>query len=265
MRFIYTKSFAVFFGSLGLVVGLIFLHHQGWLSPVERVVVQLPRPFTYMIQKVIQPARDFFSSVYHLREVIKENAMLKAKVVELQNRQALYDQYALENEKLRAELGFVKSSKLQLKPCRVIGRSPTGFADSLVIDCGTTDGVQMGQAVVSNGFLVGKITYVAPAFSIVQLITSANFSVDAKLSSTGRLAIVRGSFNSGLILDQVAQEEPLPAGSLVVTAGMSERIPKNLLIGEVGNLISQPTDLFQKAAVFSPVDFQALEFVFLVK
>lgn len=265
MRFIYTKAFAVFFGTLVLAVVLIFLHYKGWSGGFQRAVLQLPRPINYAVRSVAKPVKSFFSGLYRLREIAKENVELEAKVFELQNRQALFDQYRLENEELKKELQFVKASKLSLQPCAVIGRSPTGLSDSIALNCGTEAGAQVGRAVVSRGFLVGKITYAASAFSTAQLITSANFFVDARLSLTGRLAIVRGSFNSGLVLEQVAQDEPLEPGFLVVTAGVSEKVPRNLLIGEVGEVLSQKNELFKKASLVSPIDFTALEFVFLVK
>lgn len=265
MRFIYTKAFAVFFGTLVLAALLIFFHYKGWFGGFQRAVLQLPRPINYAVRRAAEPVRSFFAGVYRLREIAKENAKLETRVFELQNRQALFDQYRLENEQLKKELQFVKVSKLSLQPCAVIGRSPAGLTDSVALNCGLEVGAQAGRALVSRGFLVGKITYAAQGFSTAQLITSANFFVDARISQSGRLAIVRGSFNSGLVLEQAAQDEPLEPGTLVVTAGVSEKVPKNLLIGEVGEILSQKNELFKKASLVSPIDFTALEFVLLVK
>ena len=67
------------------------------------------------------------------------------------------------------------------------------------------------------------------------------------------------------MLEKVAQNEPLEKGMLIVTGGVNNKVPRNLLIGEVGEIFSGPNDLFKKAALLSPIDFGALEFVFLVK
>ena len=123
----------------------------------------------------------------------------------------------------------------------------------------------MGKAVVADGFLAGKVSYTEENFSAVQLITNAGFSVDARISQGGKVAIVRGSFNSGLVLDQIAQDEPVQRGQLAVTAGVDDRIAKNLLIGEIGEVLSAPNDLFKRASLLSPIDFGNLDFVFLVK
>ena len=264
MRFIYTRGFIIFFLSLCLIALTASLHYLGYLNVIQRGVLALPRPVNFLVKQITRPAKTFFSNAYNLKLIIRENADLRSKVFSLQALQVDYDQLLLENSQLKKELSFVKTSKLKLKACVVIGRNPVGIVDSLTINCGKEDGVVEGLAVTSSGFLVGKITYTAEGFSAVQLITNANFSTDAKLSKSGGLGVVRGSFNSGLIIDQVSQEEILQPGMLVVSAGVNEKVPKNLLIGEIGAYLNGPNDLFKRATVISPVDFGSLEFVFLV-
>jgi cell shape-determining protein MreC len=46
---------------------------------------------------------------------------------------------------------------------------------------------------------------------------------------------------------------------------VNEKIPKNLAIGEVGEIITGQNELFKKATLLSPVDFGSLNFVFVVK
>src|SRR3989344_4845386 len=227
MRFIYTKGFAIFFGLLVAAVALIFFHYRGWLDPLQNVILQAPRPFVYIAGKISYPVKAFFSNAYSLKSIAKENAELRAQVWQLKNRQVLFDQFAQENQELRQELDFEKNSEFQLEPCTVIGRNPTGVSDTLTINCGSHQGAEVGKVVTSRGYLVGKITYTAEGFSTVQLITNSGFSVDAKLSKTGRLAIAKGSFNSGLILEQILKNKPLNKGMLVVTAGVNDKIPKN--------------------------------------
>jgi rod shape-determining protein MreC len=265
MRFIYSKGFFIFFISVCFVFVITFLHHYGWLNVVERGIIYIPRPINYLVSKTVRPFKSFFSTIYDLRQIVKDNQVLKQKIYALQNQQVSYDQLKLENDQLKKELKFVKNEKHQLIPCSVIGKNPTGIIDSVVIDCGTSEGAEEGLAVSSLGFLVGRITYTNEGFSAVQLITNTNFSTDAKISETGHLGVVRGSFNSGLIIDQVSQQENLKKGQLIITAGVNEKIPKNLAIGEVGEIITGQNELFKKATLLSPVDFGSLNFVFVVK
>src|SRR3989344_2906119 len=265
MRFIYTKGFAVFFAVLALAVLAAFSHYKGWLGPVQQAFLQLPRPINFLLNGAARPVKNFFSTAFRLREIADENARLSEQVLKLQNRQVLFDGLSLENERLRKELKFAQSSKLDLQPCSVVGRSAAGLADTVTVNCGSAQGSAVGKAVVADGFLAGKVSYTEENFSAVQLITNAGFSVDARISQGGKVAIARGSFNSGLVLDQIAQDEPVQRGQLAVTAGVDDRIAKNLLIGEIGEVLSAPNDLFKRASLLSPIDFGNLDFVFLVK
>jgi rod shape-determining protein MreC len=137
--------------------------------------------------------------------------------------------------------------------------------DTLLINCGTERGISEGQAVLSQGYVVGKITYASRGSSTVLLITNSKFTIDARLSKTGASGIVGGSFGTGLILDRLSQSDDAEAGWLVVTAGIDAKVPKNLLIGQVGEVISNRNDLFKKATVSSPIDFDSIDFVFVAK
>lgn len=264
MRFIYTKAFAIFSFCLSLVAFFIFLQTRGWLEPLQAVVTSAPRPVIAAVSSMARPVRFFFGTVYQLKNIVKENYELSAKLKQSQIGQVEFDQLRKENEALRAELGFVRQSKLKLVPCSIIAQDSYGFTDTTVIDCGTEQGVQEGEVVISQGFLAGKIIYAGKNTSSVILATASKFSTDARITQTSATGIARGSFNTGLILDQLSQNNPADEGWMVVTAGISEKIPKNIPIGEIGETLSTPNELFKKTTLISPLDLNNLEFVFAV-
>lgn len=265
MRFIYTKTFAYF--CIGLVIAciLIVLNVRGYLEPLRLAVLEAPRPVSYISKGIVSPVRNFFSTIYTLRNIARDNTMLEAKVTELQQQNVLLDQYKLQNDELKKELGFSQSSQLSLLSCGVLSKDPGGFTDALVLSCGEKAGVVVGQAVISQGYLVGKIIFVTANTSTALLITNAQSSVDAKVSKSGTEGVVKGSFGSGLFLDLISQNTEVNTGDIIVTAGINSQVPKNILIGEAGDLLSVPNDLFKKHSIKSPVNFHDLDFVFVVK
>jgi rod shape-determining protein MreC len=218
-----------------------------------------------LAKNISSPVKTFFGTIYRLRQISQENAALTVKVKALQQDLVQYEQLSRENETLKKELGFVKNSKLNLVGCSALSNNPFGTNDALILNCGTEAGVEEGQALISQGYLVGKIIYAGKNSSTALLVTSSKFFTDAKVSQTAVSAVVKGSFGSGLILDQVPQSTDLQKGWLAVTAGINEKIPKNILIGEVGDMLSSGNDLFKSAALVSPIDFENLEFVFVIK
>ncbi len=265
MRFIYSKTFALLFGSLVVVTALLFFQNRGWLNPVKTVVIQAPRPIVRLAQSVVRPVKNFFFTLFRLREIARENDRLRLKLHENQQLLVQFEQQSRENDALRKELGFVKGAKLNLVPCVVLAQNPLDLTDTVVLDCGSAEGVQEGHAIVSEGFLAGKIIYAGETTSTALLATNSKFSADAQLSRNAANGVVRGSFGSGLLLDQISQNAAVEKGWQVVTAGINEKIPKNILIGEVGDTLSTQNELFKQTTVLSPVHFSNLEFVFVVK
>jgi len=265
MRFIYTKAFAIFAGCLALLALLVIMQLKGWLDPIRIAFLDAPRPVAALANSAASPVKNFFSTIYQLKKISDENGRLRAEVKQLEQALVGQDQQTRENQALRDELGFAKNTQLNLASCAVLSDNPFGQTDALVLNCGTKDGVGEGQAVISQGYLVGKIIYAGPGSSTALLITAADFSTDARVSQTDAAALVKGSFGSGVILDQVKQTDDLQKGWLVVSAGINAKIPKNILIGQVSDILSSDNDLFKRAALISPIDFDNLQFVFVVK
>jgi rod shape-determining protein MreC len=265
MRFIYTKAFAIFAACLIILVIGLFLQVKGVLQPIEYGLLQAPRPLVGAAKAVTAPVKNFFTTAFTIRKIVRENADLTAKVALLQEQLAGTDQYKTENVVLKKELGFVQSSKTAMQPCTVLNGSPPELSDAMVISCGEGEGIVEGQAVVSQGYLVGKILHVGKYTSTALLLTNSSSAIDAKLSKNDTQGVVNGSFGSGAVFGMVSQNADLQKGDLIVTAGINSRIAKNLLIGEVGDVLSKPNDLFKRVSIATPVNFHDISYVFVAK
>jgi rod shape-determining protein MreC len=265
MRFIYTKIFGIFSACVVVLALVVFLQVKGWLYPIKILLLQFPRPVIYVANNISLPVKNFVLVIYNLKKISQENIALTQKVYTLQQNQAQLEQETKENEALRKELGFAASFQNPLQPCTVMAKDPFNLTGALTLNCGSGQGVKEGQAVVSQGYVVGKIILADKNTSTALLVTNSGFSTDAMISKTGIGGVARGSYGSGFILDQLPQDAQAAKGWLAVTAGINNQIPKNILIGEVGDIISNPNDLFKKVTLLSPIDFDNLEFVFVVK
>ncbi len=265
MRFIYSKTFIAFASVLFIVVIGLVMQTKGWLNPIEYALLQAPRPIISVVKTVTKPFHTFFSTLGNIGKIVKENAELQSQVTSLQQQQVNLDKLKNENELLRSELSFRAKSKLDLEPCSVLSIDPQELSDAMIINCGKEQGIQEGQAVVSEGYMVAKIINVGSYTSTALLISNTQSSVDARLSKNGTEGVIKGSFGSGMTFDLVSQNADISTGDLVVTAGISAHIPKDILIGQVGAVLSGPNDLFKKLSVTSPIRQRAVEFVFVVK
>lgn len=238
---------------------------RGWLQPIQYALLQAPRPVVAAVRLVADPVQTFFGTLSSLPKLVHQNAELEAKVARLQQQQVAFDNLKTENELLKNELKFANQSPLNLEPCTVLSVDPQELSDAIVLNCGESKGIQEGQAVISNGYLIGKIIYVGNFTSTALLITNGQSSVDAKLSKNGTEGVVKGSFGSGMVFDLVSQNADIATGDLVVTAGINSKIPKDILIGEVGQVLSGKNDLFKKMSITSPVRMRSVDYVFVAK
>ena len=265
MRFIYSKTFLAFASVLVLIVIGLVMQAKGWLQPIEYALLQAPRPVAAVVRGIAEPIRTVASTLGSLRSVVRENGTLRSQVSQLQLQQVQFDKFKTDNELLRNELKFKAQSELVLESCTVLSIDPQELSDAMVLSCGKEQGIEEGQAVVSQGYLVAKIAYVGSYTSTALLISNAQSSIDAKLSKNNTEGVVKGSFGSGMVFDLVSQNADVQTNDLVVTAGINARIPKDILIGQIGSVLSGPNDLFKKMSVTSPVRQRAVEFVFVVK
>jgi len=265
MRFIYTKTFFIFAAVLvGILIALV-MQVKGWFSPIEYLLLQLPRPAITAVNAVVRPISTVTSTLTSLPELVRENTALHSKNAELTQQLVELEQLRAQNETLRSELEFVERSPFTLEPCTVLSIDPQSTSDAIVINCGEDTGIKPGQAVISNGYLAAKIIHVGRFNSTAILITSSQSSVDAQSSRSNNEGVVKGSFGSGLVLDLVSQSADIKPGDLIVTAGINPEVPRNILIGSVDQVLSGDNDLFKRLTLVSPIKTHRLDYVFVVK
>ena len=264
IKFIYSKTFFALAIALVVVLIALVMQFKGWLQPIEYALLQAPRPISNVVRGIAQPFKTFFSTIGSLRSLVRENATLQAQVITLQQQQVQLDKLKTDNDLLREELKFKGQSKMSLQSCTVLSIDPQELSDAMVLNCGKEQGIQEGQAVLSQGYLVAKIAYVGSYTSTALLISNGQSSIDSRLSKNNTEGVLKGSFGSGMVFDLVSQNTDMNSGDLVVTAGINSLIPKDILIGQVGSVLSGPNDLFKRVSVTSPVRQRAVEFVFVV-
>lgn len=253
---------------LVLVAGVIlFVGMQvGGLAAVfDRALVVFPSFVAAPFQSAALSVRHGLRNVFSLRSVYVENAELKSRVQELEQRVSGLESVQGENETLRATLGFAERPKVSLVPCTVSGRDPEGLTQTLLLACGAEQGVTVGQGVTASGYLIGRVVLVSKTTATVRLITASTTTLDARIASRKVSGVLKGSFGSGLLLDFVPQTAEVRSGDLVTTAGINDKIPADVLIGSVADARKEQGALFYTITVVSPIDLRDIRFVHVLK
>lgn len=211
-------------------------------------------------------ARSIIDLVRSIRTLHQESLDLKAESLRLQAELESLGEVRHENELLRRELGFaeVERAKYDLTPATIIGRSPSSFLQQITVDRGTRDGIVVGQAVVSQGFLIGHVIEVTTTTATVELITASRSKLPITLSSSRATGILQGGL-AGLTAEELPSDSQVESGEGVITSGLGQIIPAGIPVGSVERVLSVESDFVARAAIHSPIAFSKLEIVLILQ
>jgi rod shape-determining protein MreC len=184
----------------------------------------------------------YFGSIANLRSAQSENDQLKEKVQELQVELKGKEDLSAENERLRKLLVLKETSKLEVLPAQIIGRDPSVWFDSSIVNRGSLDGVKLNMPVVTDGGLVGRVTAVGPLTSQVDLIThdkSGVGGVVGEISESNALGVISGTSKRDVVeMRYVSGSIDVKPGQMVYTTGQDGIYPAGLRIGEIVEVVS---------------------------
>lgn len=249
--------------TLVIVAALIFLSTTGALNTVENLAAV---PLNLLQRVISSPAQAISGAMDDLAEYRRQKqriddleealAVYQAQLAQLREKGADYD-------RLAALLDYNRFGPEDHKyvTCNVIGMDTTGFVRAIQIDCGRRDGVALMDPVVTERGLVGRVTQVSAIGAEVLLVTDPTSRVNARLQSTREDGVVSGQLVGDLLMSFIPIEAQVREGDLVMTNGLGQMLPADLLVGQVLSVSLSENELYQEARVRSLVDFSRLEIV----
>jgi len=232
---------------------------------MSRSILTASKPMRGWFSSMSLSSRGFFGGISEISDLREQNSELAEKLRQSQIDKNSYEELKAENEILKKQLGFKEQVKdKELLPAKIISREPTTFLDNIIINKGSNDGISSGQAVVSDGALVGRVSEVLSNQSKVILITSKDSVIQAMLQKNRDMGILRGGL-SGVTLENIPQDVEVADKEGVVTSGLGGGIEQGILIGEVSGQKSSKAEIFKVLNVQPTVNFSKLEIVFVVK
>lgn len=184
---------------------------------------------------------NYFSSISNLRSAASENDILKQRVQELEVELKQNEDLTSENNRLKALLHLKEQSKYKVLTAQIIGRDPSVWFDSSIVNRGSLDGVSVNMPVVTDGGLVGRVTAVSPLTSQVDLITRDKSGLGAVIGQIGEssaLGVVNGTSKKDLLeMKYVPGNVNVQTGQSVFTTGQDGIFPSGLKVGEIVDVV----------------------------
>jgi rod shape-determining protein MreC len=229
-----------------------------------RIAVSFAAPFQELVTHTTRFSRDVWRDYFYLVGVARENHELRARLNQAAEKSNQWQETELANERLRSLLNFQKAITGQLVAAEVIGRDPSAWFKTLIIDKGRADGVIKGLPVVMPLGIAGQVIEVSNHYSKVMLIIDRNSAVDALVQRTRARGVVKGESADWCRLQYVLRKNDVRVGDTVVSSGLDGVFPKGLRIGRVADVQDQDAEIFHEIKVVPFVDFEKLEEVLVV-
>jgi rod shape-determining protein MreC len=180
----------------------------------------------------------FFQYLGNMHRAAGENETLKARLAETEARLREAEAARAENERLRGLLGLKDAKEFGTVTARVVARDPSQWFDSVIVNAGSSSGIEVNMPVVTPEGVVGRVAAVSPINAQVMLLTDERAAAGAavgQLDGTHALGSVRGFGTNGLLdMRYVSGLEQLPpVGTPVLTTGQDGIYPRGLKLGEV--------------------------------
>jgi rod shape-determining protein MreC len=214
---------------------------NGRLHSVQRDFLAVVSPLQDGANKALKPVRDlfgWFGATLHaksqrnelLKQVDKLRQQLVAEQAEKRTSHQLLALFHLD------QLGVGDYHPVT---ATVFGKSPNIWYETVNIDKGSAEGIQVNDPVVNDEGLVGRVTAVVADGAQVDLITDSSMGVSARIGTSQATGLLQPKVGDpgDLSLQYLAATAPANVGEYVVTSGTvsSEEslYPPGLLIGQV--------------------------------
>ncbi|MEW6668260.1 MAG: rod shape-determining protein MreC [Thermodesulfobacteriota bacterium] len=259
MRRIKTVWLYVVFLFLALFLLSSSLAKRHSWNPVEQFVVEVTAPFQRTLVGTIRTVERVWVKYFDLVDLGNENLRLRREIDVLKAENDRNRERMASYERLRELLEFKNTLDWPSVAAQVIGRDPTGWFESVIIDKGRNSGLKMSMPVVNAAGVVGHLVSVSPNYSKVLLIVDQNSAVDCLVQRSREKGIVKGVSPGRCKMDYVLKTGDVAPGDRVVTSGLGGVYPKGLPVGEVVDVKDNPGEFFKEIRVKPMVNFAKLE------
>ena len=231
------------------------------VTGIQKVVTY---PFNWIFTKI-----DDYKGLVNIREKYQE---LLPEVDRI-------DSLMTENIELRKQLEAMKEeleidytiNDYEFLNATVISRNISYWYNTITIDKGTYNGVEVDMVVVNSDGLIGKVVSTTTFTSDIKLLTTSdtNNKISVAISSSNKklYGLIKdyNYNNNSLEVEGISNTESVSIGDLVYTSGLGGVFPSGILIGKVSEITTDEYDLAKIINVKPIADFDDINYVAVLK
>jgi rod shape-determining protein MreC len=225
-----------FFVSLAVLLMVLDARFR-YAESVREVVALLAYPLQRIALapgELLGAAGDFFTTQVALKQ---ENDQLRARDLVAASDLLTLEALRAENAQLRRLLDARERIPRPATLAEILYRGRDPFSRKVIIDKGSQQGVEAGQAVIDDIGVIGQVTRVHPFLAEVTLITDKEQRTPVEVVRNGLRAVIYGGGDKGTLdLSYTASNADVQADDLLVTSGIDGTYPPGLPVAKVSKI-----------------------------
>ena len=255
-NFLHGIRFLLFFILLQAIVFILITNGSGYQ---KASILNSANSFSGWFFSKEQKIKNYFELQEINKKLNEENAILKKKAIR---------NYQIISENTIKIEGSDYQLQYDYQPAKVIRSETHSKNNILTLNVGLNNGVEKEMAVVSATGVIGFIKDVSTNFSTVICAMNKDFIITSKPINQD----VFGTFvwrnedniNEGTI-EKIPAYIKLNKGDTMVTRSQEGIFPEGEFLGFVTDIMEEPGSNYKTAKIKMAQDFNALNFVFVVK
>lgn len=184
--------------------------------------------------ELLGAAADFFTTQVALKQ---ENDRLKTRDLLEASDLLTLESLRAENAQLRRLFDARERLPHPATLAEILYQGRDPFSRKVIIDKGSQQGIEAGQAVIDDIGVVGQVTRVHPWIAEVTLVTDKEQRTPVEVVRNGLRAVVYGGGDKGTLdLSYTATNADVQADDLLVTSGIDGTYPPGLPVAKVSKI-----------------------------
>lgn len=238
-------------------------------SPLTSAVGTVFSPLSDVAAYISEKFDNFKGGFISSRSYMDRVEELEEQVADYQSKLVDYEKLQKQVEAYEKFLGVKeKNPDFQFVAGTVIGRDAADVFGSFVLNCGSADGVAVGDPVISGEYLIGIVNETSPTSCTVLSVCDPKFSAAAYEIRTGEAGYTQTTTKLGvqgiLKLSGLERDTAVAEGGIVCTSGVGGVFPRGLIIGTVTTVQKEEGDISYYAEVKPEMEISEVQDAFVI-
>ncbi len=271
IRFLKSSAFKIFAViAAALLAGSLFaVASRSGSSPLTSVTSFIFSPLSRLASSIVAEMQNLPISFKSSSTLLKENEELKKEIDNLTDQLVDYEQLRHKNEFYQEFLQIKEEhSDYVFAEAAVIGRDSADNFGTFTLNKGSLHDISVNDPVIYGKYLVGVVASVTPTQCTVNTILNPKVSVSAYEVRTRDLGFVTSTValakDGHCHMPGLSSATSVTAGGIVCTSGVGGIYPRDLIIGNINDVVDGTVDISASAIIEPGANLDGLTDVFII-